>query len=168
MRLLMMISNNNIAVREIYGMALRERYPTWSVSHMSGLPPDAGPIVTSYDALIYEIGAESDPRRYKPALALWDDIKGSGATRMITHIEGAFSEGIVAELEGQGIICVAAPFTPENAGAALARIAPAPAPRKGKEAKGAKERPTPAEGAQAGESGGRGRGLFRGLFRRRE
>lgn len=161
MRILMMISNSNVAVREIYGMALREGHPNWSVSHMSGLPPDAGPIVTSYDALIYEIGSANDPRRYKAVLALWDEIKGSGATRLITHIEGSFSEGIVAELEGQGVVCVGAPFTPETVAAALARIAPTP--RKGKEPKGtqgAKEQPA------QGESGDHG--LFRGLFRRRE
>ncbi len=160
MRFLMMITNNNVAVREIYGMALRERYPGWGVSHMSALPPSAGPIVAAYDALIYEIGAANDPKRYKAVLALREELQGSGSkTRIVTHIEGPFREGVVAELEGQGVVCVDAPFTPENVAAALARIAPAP--KKGKETKPAKG-PAP-EGDAAG-----GRGLFRGLFRRRE
>jgi len=157
MRVLMMISNSNTPVRELYGMALRDHYPNWSLSNMSGLPSNPGPIVGAYDALIYELGAANDPTRYKAALALWDEVKESGATRMVTHIEGPFRDGVVAELEGQGIVCVGAPFTPENVAAALDRIAPTPRKRKGAGESSRKE-------AETGERGG----LFRGLFRRRE
>ena len=156
MRVLLMITNNNVAVREIYGMALRAHHPNWGLSHMSALPSNTGPIVSAYDALIYEIGAANDPKRYKAVLALWDELKGSGATRLVTHIEGPFREGVVAELEAQGVVCVGAPFTPDNVAAALARIAPVP-----------KKRKEPKEPSAPGDEAG-GCGLFRGLFRRRE
>jgi hypothetical protein len=157
MRVLLMISNSNVAVRELYGLVLRERYPTWGVSQMSGLPANPGPIVQAYEALVYEMGAANDPKRYKAVQALWDELKESGKTRLITHIEGPFREGVVAELESQGVVCVEAPFTPDNVAAAFARVAPAPRQQR-------KDR----QGSPAQDKAEGGRGLLRGLFRRRE
>lgn len=146
MRILLMISNSNVAARELYGLVLREKYPGWGISNMSGLPSNPASIIQAYDAMVYEIGPANDPKRYQAVLALWNEIKESG-TRMITHIEGPFREGVVAELEAQGVVCVEAPFTPETVAAALQRVAPAPKQRK--------------------DHGRRG-GLLGGLFRRRE
>jgi len=160
MRVLLMISNSNVSVRELYGLVLRERHPTWGVSQMSGLPSNPAPIVQAYEALVYEMGAANDPKRYKAVQALWGELKESGKTRIITHIEGPFREGVVAELESQGVVCVDAPFTPENVAAAFARVAPASKQQRKdrKDRKGSPDRDK-AEG---------GHGLFHGLFRRRE
>ena len=151
MRVLLMISNSNMSTRELYGMVLRERHPGWGISNMSGLPISPATILKGFDVVVYELGAADDPRRYKAVLALWEEVKELGRLRMITHIEGPYREGIVAELEGQGIICVGAPFTPETIAVAFERVAP---PRKATA--------TPQE---------RGPGLghrLRGLFRRKE
>ncbi len=157
MRVLLMISNSNVAAREFYGLVLRERYPAWGVSQMSGLPSNPAPIVQAYEALVYEMGAANDPKRYKVVQALWDELKESGKTRLITHIEGPFREGVVAELESQGVVCVDAPFTPDNVAAALARVAPA-----------TKQQRKDRRESLAQDKAEGGRGLLRGLFRRRE
>ena len=127
MRVLLMISNSNMSARELYGMVLRERHPGWSISNMSGLPISPATILKGFDVVVYELGAADDPRRYKAVLALWEEVKELGRLRMITHVEGPYREGIVAELERQGVICVGAPFTPETIAAAYERVAP---PRK--------------------------------------
>lgn len=148
MRVLMMISNSNMAVRELYTQILREQFPGWGVSHMSALPSNALGIVSGYDAVIYEIGPADDPRRYKAVLALWEEIKGR-PIHIVTHIEGPFREGVVAELEEQGIVCVGSPFTPQAVTEALRRVAP--------------QRP-----ARAPRERGQGLGeRMRGLFRRK-
>jgi len=163
MRVLLMISNSNVSVRELYGLVLRERHPTWGVSQMSGLPSNPAPIVQAYEALVYEMGAANDPKRYKAVQALWDELKESGKTRIITHIEGPFREGVVAELESQGVVCVDAPFTPENVVAAFARVAPASKQQR-KDSKDSKDR----KGSPERDKAEGGHGLFRGLLRRRE
>ncbi len=118
MRVLLMISNRNMAVRELYTAMLGSRYPGWGLSHMSGPPISPATIAKGFDVLIYELGAPDDPKRYRELLALWEQIKELGI-RVITHIEGPYREGVVAELAGQGIIVVEEPFTPEHVVAAL-------------------------------------------------
>src|SRR5437588_11918052 len=103
MRILMMISNNNMAVREVYTSVLQSRFPGWGISHMSGLPPNPGYILKAYDVLIYELGKPDDARRYKAILALWDELKDLQSVRIVTHIEGPYREGVVAELAEQGV-----------------------------------------------------------------
>jgi hypothetical protein len=151
MRVLLMISNSNMSVRELYGMVLRERHPGWGISNMSGLPISPATIMKGFDVVVYELGAADDPSRYKAVLALWEEVKELGRLRMITHVEGPYREGIVAELEGQGVICVGAPFTPATIAEAFARVAP---PRR-----------VPATQKNSGPSLGH---RLRGLFRRKE
>ena len=124
MRVLLMISNSNMAARELYTRVLREQFPGWGLSNMSALPPGAGHIIKSFDVLVYELGAPDDPQRYKSLLALHDEIKPLETVGVITRIEGPYREGIVAELEGRGIVCVAAPFGTETVAAAFQRLAP--------------------------------------------
>jgi hypothetical protein len=119
-----MISNSNMSTRELYGMVLRERHPGWGISNMSGLPISPATILKGFDVVVYELGAADDPRRYKAVLALWEEVKELGRLRMLTHVEGPYREGIVAELESQGVICVGAPFTPETIAEAFERAAP--------------------------------------------
>lgn len=126
MRVLMMISNSNMAARELYTLVLRERFPGWGISHMSGLPPNPGYIVKGFNVLLYELGAPDDPRRYKAVLALHDEIKEIDWVRLVTRIEGPYRDGIVAELESKGVICVGAPFSPQTIAEALQRAAPRP------------------------------------------
>jgi hypothetical protein len=123
MRVLLMISNSNMSTRELYGMVLRKRHPGWGISNMSGLPISPTTIMKGFDVVVYELGAADDPRRYKAVLALWEEVKELGRLRMMTHIEGPYREGSVAELERQGVICVGAPFTPETIAAAFERLA---------------------------------------------
>jgi hypothetical protein len=151
MRVLLMISNSNMSVRELYGMVLRERHPGWGISNMSGLPISPATIMKGFDVVVYELGAADDPQRYKAVLALWEEVKELGRLRMVTHVEGPYREGIVAELESQGVICVGAPFTPQTIAEAFERVAP---PRK------APARPK-ASGPGLGER-------LHGLFRRKE
>jgi len=125
MRVLLMASNSNMAVRELYTTVLRESFPGWGVSAMSGLPSNPGSIVSGFDVLIYELNKPDDPRRFKDIQALWAEIKG-GPARVVTHIEGPYREGIVAQLESQGVLCVGTPFGADTVGAAIAAVAPAP------------------------------------------
>jgi hypothetical protein len=127
MRVLLMISNSNMSVRELYGTVLRERHPGWGISNMSGPPINPATIMKGFDVVVYELGAADDPRRYRAVLALWDEVKELGTVRMITHIEGPYREGVVDELESQGVMCVGAPFTLEAIAEAFERVAP---PRK--------------------------------------
>ena len=124
MRVLLMISNSNMSVRELYAMVLRERHPGWGISNMSGLPISPATIMKGFDVVVYELGAADDPQRYKAVRALWEEVKDLGRLRMVTHVEGPYREGIVAELESQGVICVGAPFTPETIAGAFDRVAP--------------------------------------------
>ncbi len=156
MRVLLIIDNANMAAQELYNMVMRDSFPGWGVSRMSGLPQSPDAILRGYTLAIYEIGKEDDPRRYKGALALWDEIKDMGTVKMITHIEGPYRDAIVAELEEHGIVCVASPFGPETVQAALESVAPVvkKASARGEEV-----------GKAARDAASRG-GLLRGLFRR--
>jgi hypothetical protein len=152
MRVLLMISNSNMAIRDSYGTALRAQFPGWGVSNMSGMPSDPGSILKSFEVLVYELGAPSDPRRYQAILKLLDEIDKEDGLRIVTHIEGTFRAGIVAELESRGIVCVDEPFTQEAIVAALRRVAPRP--RRSPEAGTATQ-------AAANSMGNRLRGFFR-------
>lgn len=152
MRVLMMISNSNMAVREVYTLVLRERFPGWGLSNMSGMPPGAAGIINSFDVVIYELGAPDDPRRYQAILSLVDLLGAEVSRPIVTHIEGTFREGVVAELEGRGVIVVGVPFSPDTIAEALKRAVPTAT--------------TPKAGEQAPPDSGFG-GRLRGLFRRR-
>lgn len=162
MRVLMMISNNNMGVRAVYTSVLQSRFPGWGLSHMSGLPPNPAYILKAYDVLVYELGKPDDPSRYKATLALWDELKELQTIRMVTHIEGPYREGIVAELQQRGIVCVDTPFTPQAIADALDRVAPQ---RRGKERTAASREDAPAPGPSPG---GRLRGLFRSRRKEQE
>lgn len=150
MRVLLMISNRNMAVRALYTAVLSSRHPGWGLSHMSGPPISPATIAKGYDVLVYELDAPGDPKRYRDLLALWEQINELGI-RVITHIEGPYREGVTAELAERGIIVVEEPFTLEHVAAALERAAPPPRKRRKEQADGEPER----------------RGLLRGLFRRK-
>ncbi len=166
MRVLLMIGNANMGAREVYASVLRERYPGWGVSNMSALPSNPAPIVKGYNAIVYEMLPADDPRRYRAALGLWEEIKGLDTTKVITRIEGPFREGIVAELEGQGVIVVGAPFSLQAVAEAFERVAPPP-PRSGKRDRDKdrdrgkdKDNATTADDRRGGGLGRRLRGLF--------
>ncbi|GEM_PF-1527308 len=152
MRVLLMISNSNMAIREMYGAVLRAHFPGWGVSNMSGMPPNPGSILKSFEVLVYELGAPSDPQRYRAILKLLDEVDKEDGLRIVTHIEGTFRAGIVAELESRDIVCVGEPFTPEAIVEAFRRVAP---PARGAPKAGTTTR------AATGSAGGRLRGLFR-------
>ena len=80
MRVLLMISNSNMSVRELYGMVLRDRHPGWGISNMSGLPISPATIMKGFDVVVYELGAADDPQRYKAVRALWEVFPQTKAT----------------------------------------------------------------------------------------
>jgi hypothetical protein len=152
MRVLLMISNSNMAIRDSYSAVLRTHFSGWGVSNMSGMPTDPSSILKSFEVLVYELGPPSDPRRYQAVLKLLDEIEEEDGLRIVTHIEGTFRAGIVAQLESRGIVCVDEPFTPEAIIAALRRVAPRP--------RGSPEADRTARAA-SNSMGDRLRGLFR-------
>jgi hypothetical protein len=153
MRVLLMISNSNMAIRERYSTVLRTHFPGLGVSNMSGLPTDPDSILKSFDVLVYELGAPDDPRRYQAILKLLGQLDKDTRLRIVTHIEGSFRAGIVAELESKEIVCVGEPFNQETIVEAFQRVAPRP-----------RQARTSAAAGQAATSVG---GRLRGLFRRR-
>lgn len=145
----MMISNSNMAVREVYTLILRERFPGWGLSNMSGMPLGAAGIINSFDVVIYELGAPDDPKRYQAILSLVDLLGAEVRRPIVTHIDGTFRDGVVAELEGRGVIVVGVPFGPETIAEALKRAVPV------------------ATAPKASEQDGSLSGRLRGLFHRR-
>ena len=125
MRVLLMISNSNMSARVVYTRVLRERFPGWGLSNMSGLPLSPPTIIKGFEALVYELFAPDDPRRYTALKALLNELTDLPHVRVITHIEGPYRDSIVADLEQRGVVCVGAPFGTETVAEALARIAPA-------------------------------------------
>jgi hypothetical protein len=114
MRMLVMVSNNHMTLREIYTLAVENHRAGWATSFMSGLPAGADSIVAGFDAVVYELGAPADLDR----VAAVKSLLGVGA-RVITHVEGRDADARADELRAVGAQVVAHPVTPAGVDAAL-------------------------------------------------
>ena len=106
MRMLLMISNNNMSLRELYTTMLDNHRAGWITSFMSGMPGDVESIVSGYDAVIYELGAADKEDRVATARKL----RATGIP-VITHVEGRQSAQRAAELAAAGVFVIPNPVT---------------------------------------------------------
>lgn len=97
-RILMMISNANVSIREVYTVVVQNDLPGWGVSYMSGLPDNPLSILAAFDVLIWELGQADAPDRLLALRTLARQLHEVGArTIIVSHVE-AHSESAVDEL----------------------------------------------------------------------
>ncbi|HWE60094.1 MAG TPA: hypothetical protein VHB98_00130 [Chloroflexota bacterium] len=106
MRMLLIISNNNMSLRELYTMMLDNHTAGWITSFMSGLPEDVESIAAGYDAVIYELG----PADREDRVAAVRRLLSTGRP-VITHLEGRQAGQRAQELTGAGAYVVPNPVT---------------------------------------------------------
>jgi hypothetical protein len=97
-RVLLMISNNNVALRELYDAVLRNEFPGWRVSYMTAMPERHLEIMAGYTLIVYELGRADDPRRIEAVRALGDQLRDHRDTILYTHLEGLLPDDVVADL----------------------------------------------------------------------
>src|SRR5579862_9163702 len=97
-QVLLMISNNNLGLRELYAAVLSNEFPGWRVSYMTGMPERAVQIMAGYNLVIYELGKADDPRRIETARLLGDQLHESTTTALFTHLEGVVADHVVGDL----------------------------------------------------------------------
>ena len=124
MRILLMISNQNMGIRDTYTSVLKRDFPGWGMSHMSGLPSDPTSIIGGFDAVIYEMFVADDPRQYKGAKALWSELKIGHTTPLITHVEGPYRDASASDLRADGVTIVGTPFNAASVSLAFQSISP--------------------------------------------
>jgi hypothetical protein len=106
MRMLLMISNNNMSLRELYTIVLDNHTAGWITSFMSGLPEGVESLVVGYDAIIYELG----PADREDRVAVVQRLLRTGKP-VITHVEGRQAAQRGAALRESGAYVVANPVT---------------------------------------------------------
>lgn len=119
MRMLLMISNSQMSLRELYTMVLDSHRAGWITSFMSGMPGDPAAIAGGYDAVIFELGVPNARERVAAAL----DLCARGRVPVITHVEGREAGPWTQELRDGGVVVVANPVTGGSIGEALDAIA---------------------------------------------
>ncbi|HXT34063.1 MAG TPA: hypothetical protein VN837_00685 [Chloroflexota bacterium] len=117
MRMLLMVTNNQMSLRELYTLAVENHPAGWAISFMSGLPDGADSIVSAYDAVVYELGPPDSPRRVTDVKAL----RRTG-TPVITHLEGREAPARVEELRAAGAQIVPYPVTIDGIAQALGAL----------------------------------------------
>lgn len=106
MRMLLMVTNNQMSLRELYTLAVENHSAGWATSFMSGFPEGVESIVSAYDAIIYELGPPDSPRRVSDLKAL----RRTG-TPVLTHLEGREAPARAEELRAAGVQIVPFPVT---------------------------------------------------------
>ena len=114
MRMLLLISNNNMSLRELYSMMLDAHPGGWLTSFMSGLPAGVESIAAGYDAMIYELGPADKEER----VAVVKRLRAAGKP-MITHVEGRQAAQRADELRAAGATVIPNPVTGERITEAL-------------------------------------------------
>jgi hypothetical protein len=109
MRMLLMISNNNMSMRELFTMVFDNHPAGWGTSFMSGLPSAIEGIVSGYDAIAYEIGRADDPAR----VATVQTLLKAGAT-VLTHVEGRDVAERESQLRTSGAFLVSTPVNQQH------------------------------------------------------
>src|SRR6185312_9983869 len=100
-RMLLMVSNDHMSLRELYTLAVDNQPGGWATSFMSGLPSSAEAIVAGFDAVVYELGAPDSPGRVDEVKALL-----RSGVKVITHVEGRDSAAKVDDLRAAGAFVV--------------------------------------------------------------
>jgi hypothetical protein len=106
MRMLLMVSNDHMSLRELYTLAVDNQQGGWATSFMSGLPSGAESIVAGFDAVVYELGAPDRPGRVDEVKALL-----RSGVKVVTHVEGRDSAAKVDDLQAAGAFVVPHPVT---------------------------------------------------------
>jgi hypothetical protein len=106
MRMLLMVSNDHMALRELYTLAVDNQTGGWATSFMSGLPTGAESIMAGFDAVVYELGAPDSLDRV-------DDVKALLRTgvKVVTHVEGRDSAAKADDLRAAGAYVIPHPVT---------------------------------------------------------
>lgn len=118
-QVLLMISNSNLGLRELYTAVLSNEFPGWRVSFMTGLPERAVEIMAGYDLVIYELGKPDDPRRIETVRLLGDQLHESTATRLFTHLEGFLAADTVSDLAAHHVHALTGTLTWQDLATAL-------------------------------------------------
>ena len=113
-RVLLMINNNNMALRELYSAMLDNHPAGFITSFMSGMPDGVGAIVAGYDAVIYELGPADTPERVSAATSL-----AKAGVPVVTHVEGRAAAQRVQELRQAGVLVVESPLNGQHIGEIL-------------------------------------------------
>jgi hypothetical protein len=106
MRMLLMVSNDHMPLRELYTLAVDNQQGGWATSFMSGLPVGAESIVAGFDAVVYELGAPDSPGRVDEVKALL-----RSGVRVVTHVEGRESDAKADDLRAAGAYVIPHPVT---------------------------------------------------------
>jgi hypothetical protein len=126
-RVLLMISNSNVTLRELYTAVLSNEFPGWRVSFMTAMPERHLEIMAGYSLIIYELGRADDPARLDAVRALGDQLRDYRGTVLYTHLEGLLPDDAVADLSAHNVHAGAGPMSWQGLAADL-RAATAPPP----------------------------------------
>lgn len=116
--MLLIISNNNMSLRELYSAVLDNHPAGWITSFMSGLPDSMESLVAGYDAVIYELGPADKEERVGAVNRLLKTGKP-----IITHVEGRQATQRAEDLRAAGAHVVANPVTGAGIEATLDAVA---------------------------------------------
>jgi hypothetical protein len=114
MRMLLMISNNNMSLRELYTMVFDNHPSGWGTSFMSGMPADVESIISGYDAITFEIGPADKPERLEAIKRL----RRAGA-QVLTHVDGRLQADRLQDVAATGAFIVANPVNGAHISEAL-------------------------------------------------
>jgi hypothetical protein len=104
--MLLMISNNNMSLRELYTSVLDNHSAGWTTSFMSGMPPAVDTIMSGYDAIVFEIGSADAPDR---VAAVKNLVRAGGV--VVTHVEGRQAAQRAEELATAGAYVIPNPVS---------------------------------------------------------
>ena len=151
-QVLLMISNNNLSLREVYSAVLANEFPGWRVSYMTAMPERHQEILASYTLVIYELGKADDPRRIEIVRVLGDELRAPGGPTVYTRLEGFLPANVAAELAEHNVRVSTGALSWEGLAQDLRQVAGRPP----------EAQATPPEGSSAGRGVlGRLGGLFR-------
>jgi hypothetical protein len=113
-RMLLIIGNNNMSLRELYTMVFDNHPAGWGTSFMSAMPSGVESIISGYDAVTFEIGSADSPERMDAVKRL----RRTGAT-VLTHLDGRQLAEREQELRATGAYVVANPVNAAHISEAL-------------------------------------------------
>lgn len=114
MRMLLLINNRQMGLRERYTTVLDSHAGGWITSFMSGMPGDLESIASGYNAVIFELGDPNSEER----IAAVKRLRLAGVS-VVTHLEGRVAATGVSELAAVGAVLVQLPVTSEHIQSAL-------------------------------------------------
>ena len=118
MRMLLMISNQQMSLRERYTAILDAHPDGWLTSFMSGMSGDGVSTAGGYAAVIFELGPADGEERVSQVRTLLD-----AGIIVLTHLEGRIAAQGTADLQAAGAIVLPAPVTPAGIREALDPLA---------------------------------------------